>query len=144
MVTSMAASGSGWQSGIRVDVLFAAMMPASRAVCTASPFFRAPARTRRRAAADMRTRPRATASRAVTGLPPTSTIRAWPSGPMCVRRPADRFRSGDVGDIHASRQEERQALQRYGQIHVLQLDAFRDAQRARREIEDRLDPGADH
>ena len=34
-----------------VDVRLAAMMPASRAVCTASPFFSAPARTSRRAAA---------------------------------------------------------------------------------------------
>src|SRR5262245_29189929 len=112
------------------------MIPASRAVCTGSPFLSAPARTSRRAPADMRTRPRATTSRAVTGLPPTSTMRAWPSGPTWVS-------SRDFGDIHTSREEERQALERHREVDVLQLDALRDAQRAGGEVEDRLDARAD-
>ena len=46
----VADSGSGWHSGISADVRFAAMMPASRAVCSGSPFFTRPARTSRSAA----------------------------------------------------------------------------------------------
>ena len=37
-------SGSGWQSGISSDVRFAAMIPASCAVVSASPFGRSPSR----------------------------------------------------------------------------------------------------
>ena len=65
-------SGSGWQSGISSDVRFAAMIPASCAVASASPFGSA----RRRAAVSgaMCTTARATARRRCDGLPPTSTI----------------------------------------------------------------------
>ncbi len=52
------------------DVLLAAMMPASRAACSGSPFLTVPARISRRAVADMLTVPRATASRAVTASRP--------------------------------------------------------------------------
>jgi hypothetical protein len=55
------------------------MMPASRATSTTPPFFNCPARTTRMADRAMVMRPRATASRAVTGFADTSTIRAAPS-----------------------------------------------------------------
>ena len=44
--TSTADSGSGWQSGISAAVCLAAMIPASRAACSGSPFFTAPRRIR--------------------------------------------------------------------------------------------------
>ena len=62
-------------------VCFAAMMPASRAVCSGSPFLIAPARISRSASRDIVISPRATASRDVTALSDTSTIRTWPCGP---------------------------------------------------------------
>src|SRR5438093_8552532 len=71
-----------------VDACLAAMMPATRAACSGSPFFTAPARTRRSASRDIAIDPRATASRSVTGLPPTSTILIRPRGSMCERRAA--------------------------------------------------------
>ena len=52
------------------------LIPASCATSMTGPFFRRPARDNRMAARDTRTRPRATASRAVTGLAETSTMRA--------------------------------------------------------------------
>src|SRR5512144_2713902 len=64
------------------------MMPASLAACSGSPFFTAPAMTRRRASADIEIDPLATASRAVTGFSPTSTIFTRPRASMCVRRRA--------------------------------------------------------
>ena len=78
-VTSTCDRSSGWQSGMRADVCLAAMMPASRAVWSGSPFLIAPARICRSAARDIVIRPRATASRAVTALSETSTIRTRPA-----------------------------------------------------------------
>src|SRR5213078_3613782 len=76
--TSTCASGSGWQSGTRSAVRLAAMMPARRATASASPFGSAPAAIWASVAARMRTSPRATASRRVTGFGDTSTMRARP------------------------------------------------------------------
>src|SRR6267142_196896 len=81
--TSTLESGSGWQSGISADVCFAARMPASRAACSGSPFFTAPRRINRNTSADIAIDPRAIASRAVTGLSPTSTIFTRPRRSTC-------------------------------------------------------------
>src|SRR6476469_6906746 len=116
------------------------MMPASRAVSSGSPFFRVPARTCLIASADSMMCPRATASRAVTGLWPTSTMRMRPdAGSMCV----------SLGISLPLHEEERQPLERDRQVHPLQLDAARDLERPRREIQngahtrghDRVDGG---
>ena len=79
----MCVSGSGWQSGISSRVRFAAMIPASCAVVSASPF--GSSRRRCAVAGAMRTRPDATARRRDSGLPPTSTIRTV-SGLVDVRQ----------------------------------------------------------
>src|SRR5262245_4510709 len=71
-------SGSGWQSGISDEVCLAARIPASRAVCSGSPFLTSPRRIRRSASRDIVIVPLATASRVVTGLSPTSTILTRP------------------------------------------------------------------
>src|SRR5512146_3408241 len=60
-------------------------MPAKRATSKGPPFLSRPARTRRIAGGAIRIRPRATASRDVTGLSDTSTMRARPPRSMCVR-----------------------------------------------------------
>src|SRR5262245_7730118 len=118
-----------------VAVCFAAMTPARRAVCSGSPFFTAPLRMRRSASALMVISPRARASRAVTALPPTSSNRAFPRESTC---------DSLVATAVSLRKVEREALERDGQIHALELDVFRHLQRTRREIEDRLDAGGDH
>ena len=69
--TSTCVSGSGWQSGISSHVRFAAMIPASCAVVSASPFGRSRAARRLGRHAHP---PRATARRRDSGLAPTSTI----------------------------------------------------------------------
>ena len=74
--TSTCESGSGWQSGIRLLVAFAAMIPASLAVVSASPFGRS--RRRRDVSGAISTAPRATALRRIGGLWPTSTIWTLP------------------------------------------------------------------
>src|SRR5262245_32007532 len=84
----------------------------------------------------MRIVARAIASRAVTALSLTSTMRARPRASTCERR-ALRFIA------LALREEEREALKRHGEIHALQLHVLRDLQRAGRKVQDRLDPGGD-
>src|SRR5262245_64791784 len=64
-------------------VCLAAMMPASRAVCSGSPFATLPVRMSVSAAALIVISPRASASRLVTGLAPTSTMRALPLSSRC-------------------------------------------------------------
>src|SRR5450830_1107258 len=59
-------------------------MPATCATVRTSPFLRLPALTSSNVAGASRTRHRATASRAVSSLPPTSTIRALPLSSRCV------------------------------------------------------------
>jgi hypothetical protein len=69
----------GWHSGIRSGVRLAPAIPAIRATASASPFGTVPVRSAATASADNSTRPDAQAARAVTSLPDTSTIRAWPA-----------------------------------------------------------------
>src|SRR6266571_2316383 len=76
--TSTWVRGRGWHRGMASAVRLAARMPARRATSATPPFSSFPDRTRRMAAAEMRIRPRATASRAVTAFPVTSTMRARP------------------------------------------------------------------
>src|SRR6476646_4346172 len=118
------------------------MMPANRAVSSGSPFFVRPARTCRTAPADMWICASATASRAVGALSPTSTMRMRPRGSTC-ESPCVFVRLRIVGTV-ALRQEERQALERHGQVHAFELDAARDFDRAGREIENSLHAGRDH
>src|SRR6185295_416104 len=126
-------SGSGWQSGMSAEVCFAAMMPATRAACSGSPFLTCPLRTIFNAVFDMRIEPRAIASRSVIGLLPTSTIRTRPRASTCESL----FR------VFAMSQKERQAFERHRQIHAFQFDAFRDLECSRREVEYGLDARAD-
>src|SRR5579863_1056507 len=79
----------GWHSGIRSGVRLAPAIPAILATASASPLGTAPARSAATASAASSTRPVAQAERAVTSLPDTSTIRAWPALSTCVRRPGD-------------------------------------------------------
>src|SRR5579862_4942125 len=118
------------------------MMPASRAVSSGSPFLVFRARTCFNAAADMVIRPRAVASRTVAAFPDTSTIRILPAASTCdspdVRPPVLCLRALLIGvTLH---EEERQALERNGQVRVLQLHAARNSIGARREVEDRAHP----
>src|SRR4051812_38699455 len=75
----------GWHSGISSPVRLAARTPAMRAVPSTSPLGASPSATTRAVAGDMRTTARATARRWVTGLSPTSTMRASPCSSRCVR-----------------------------------------------------------
>src|SRR5579884_1482739 len=59
------------------------MMPATRATPSTSPFLASPLRTTSSVLACMITRPSATATRALTGLADTSTMRASPREPRC-------------------------------------------------------------
>src|SRR5712672_4134068 len=110
------------------------MMPATRAACRGSPFFTFPLRTILSAALDMRIDPRAIASRSVTGLPPTSTMRTRPRASTWDRRRL----------FIAMREKERKTFERDGQIHTLELNAPRHLEGARREVEDGFDAGAHH
>ena len=76
--TATLVKGNGWQSGIRSAVFLAAMMPARRATPRTSPFLARPSTMNANVSALISTSPSATAIRAVTTLPPTSTIWAWP------------------------------------------------------------------
>src|SRR6185503_1981846 len=124
-------------------VCLAAMIPARRAVCSGSPLATLPLRISERAAALIVISPCANASRLVTGLAPTSTMRALPLSSRCDNRAAEPARLRLATLLISLSQIERQALERHGEIHTLQLDALRDLQRARREIQDGLDAGAD-
>src|SRR5450756_2433481 len=73
-----------WQRGISSHVCLAAWMPATCATVRTSPFLRLPALTSSKVAGASKTRQRATASRTVCSLPPTSTIRALPLSSRCV------------------------------------------------------------
>ena len=84
--TSTNVSGSGWQSGISSAVRLAACIPAMRAVPSTSPLGASPRSTVAAVSGDILTTARATARRSVTGLPPTSTIRARPCSSMWERR----------------------------------------------------------
>ena len=66
-------------------VRLVAMMPATRATPSTSPFFTVPPSTAAKASAFMVMMPWAVASRAVTGFSLTSTITAFPAASKCVR-----------------------------------------------------------
>src|SRR5690349_11063542 len=132
-------SGSGWQSGIRFDVCFAARMPARRAACNGSPFATSPRRISVSAAALIVIDPRATASRAVAGLAPTSTIFTRPRSSTCDSFPFPLC----LATVLSLGEVERQALERDGKVHALQLHIVGDVQRAGRKIEDAFDAGSD-
>src|SRR5262245_52076447 len=121
---------------MRSAVRFAAWMPARRAVWRGSPLATVFRRMAVRAAAPMCTSASATASRMVSALPPTSTIRTRPRASTCDSLPVLR-----AAMLFFAREKERQALERDGQIDVLQLDDRRNLQRAGREIQNRPDPG---
>lgn len=76
--TATRVSASGWHSGIRSLVFFAAWMPAIRAMPSTSPFLAVPASMMASVAGCISMRPVATAMRWVAGLAPTSTMWAWP------------------------------------------------------------------
>ena len=78
--TSTPVIRNGWHSGIRSGVRFVARMPAVRATPSTSPFGALPSRITRSVAGAIRSTPRATASRTVSALVETSTMRASPSG----------------------------------------------------------------
>src|SRR5262245_45094146 len=90
---------------------------------------------RRRAVALIVISPRASASRLVTGLSPTSTMRALPFASRC---------ESFATLLISLRQVEREALERHSQIDALELDVLRNLQRARREVQDRFDSSSDH
>src|SRR6478752_927834 len=76
--TDTAERDSGWHSGTRSGVRLAAMIPAIRAVASASPFGRLPCCNNRTTSAVVRSTPVASAVLVVGCLPETSTIRAAP------------------------------------------------------------------
>src|SRR4030095_4359877 len=104
-------------------VCLAAMIPARRAVCSGSPLATLPVRISERAAALIVISPCASASRLVTGFAPTSTMRALPLSSRCDNLGAGRARRLATLLIPL-RQIERQALERNGEIHTLQLDVL--------------------
>src|SRR5436853_3202182 len=143
--TLMCVSGSGWHSGMSDEVCFAARMPASFAACSGSPFATSPLRINFSAAALIVIDPRATASRAVAGLAPTSTIVTRPRSSTCVSLtlpllPFSTFPLS-LATVVPLREVERQALERHREVHALQLHIVRHVQRARREVENPLDAG---
>ena len=73
--TATCVRSSGWQSGRICGVDFAAMIPATRAVASTSPFGTVPASRRSSTSSEMRTTARASALRRVVGLSPTSIMR---------------------------------------------------------------------
>ncbi len=87
--TSTASTRSGWASGIHSAVRLAAITAARCAVASAFPLGPPPARSSRSVADCMRTRPRATASRTVSRLADTSTMRTRPF--------ASRWERGGIG-----------------------------------------------
>src|SRR6185503_17735199 len=101
-------------------VCLAAMMPASRAVCSGSPLDTLPERISASAATLMVISPCASASRLVIGLAPTSTMRALPLSSRCDS--LARLRLATL--LIPLRQIERQAFERDGEIDALQLDVF--------------------
>ena len=91
--TSTKSSGNGWHSGISSPVRFAgAMTPAIRAVARTSPFAIALAAIFFAVAGSMRTAPRATATRCVTGFVADVHHARAALRSTCVRRDATGLR----------------------------------------------------
>src|SRR5882672_11204705 len=130
--TPICVNGSGWQSGISDQVRLAARIAASRAACSGSPLATSPRRMSLSAVLLIVIEPRATASRSVTGLAPTSTIFTRPRASTC---------ESFLATVVTLCEIEPQALQRHGQVHALQLHVVRHMQRAWREVENPLDAG---
>src|SRR5699024_7366048 len=82
--TATRLNASGWHSGTSSEVRLAPWMPAIRATASTSPFGAVPSRRARTASGANWTKPSATASRAVTSLSDTSTIRACPASSRWV------------------------------------------------------------
>src|SRR3569623_2089342 len=78
-------SASGWHSGMRSEVRFAAMMPAIRAVPSTSPFLALPSTMSLSVSALITTKPSATATRSVASFADTSIICASPLASIWVR-----------------------------------------------------------
>src|SRR4051812_25569830 len=115
------------------------MMPARTAAWSGSPFLTFPDRISRTASALIVISPVATASRLVTALSPTSTIRTSPRGPTCVS-----VEARPLPDIVITlRKVEREAFERHGQVHALEFHVGRHLQRSRRKVENGLDAGGD-
>src|SRR5579864_6214618 len=76
--------GSGWHNGIRSGVRFAAITPATCATARTSPLATPPEAIKRAVSGCITTIARAVASRRVTSLSETSTIRARPDSSRCV------------------------------------------------------------
>src|SRR5256714_6953533 len=81
--TSTCVSGRGWHRGMSSAVRFAAMMPATRAVSSGSPFGVRRSRTASTVPGDISTRALATARRAVASFALVSTIATRPRSSMC-------------------------------------------------------------
>src|SRR3954471_1717883 len=105
----------GWQSGISSCVRFAAMMPASRAVPSTSPFLASPLRIRATVSGAVTTRPSARAVRAVTAFSETSTMLAapvrsrWVSGATGLSEEQAPCRLRHVGLAHQALAHEKRA-----------------------------------
>src|SRR6188472_4380553 len=116
-------------------VCLAAIMPASRAVCSGSPLATLPVRISESAAVLIMISPCASASRLVIGFAPTSTMRALPRssrcdslvlGAWCLGPGPARLRLATL--LISLCQIERQALERHGEIDAFQLHVFWDFQ----------------
>src|SRR5262245_37960430 len=127
-------------------------MPARRAACSGSPLATSPRRINVNASALIVMVPRASASRLVIGLAPTSTIFTRPRRSTCDSCPVlpTRVRGADpagrraLATVLTLSKVKRQTLEGDRQIDALQLDAVRHMQRARRKVENPLNPGGDN
>ena len=75
---------SGWHMGMIADVCLPAMIPATRAQASTSPLAALPSTIKSSVSGCMAMKPSATATRSVSGLAPTSTMRTWPLESICV------------------------------------------------------------
>src|SRR5262245_15049236 len=118
------------------------MMPARRAAWSGSPFANAPCLISRSAVALIVISPRAVASRAVTALSPTSTIRALPFASRCEStgagvEPAVRTLLATL--LISLSKVEGEAFKGDSQIDALELDIRWNFKRSGRKVEDGLD-----
>ena len=123
--TSACESASGWHSGITSDVRFAAMMPASRAVCSGSPFFTAPGPDLPDGLARHGDPPARHGLARRHRLSLTSTIRTSPRASTCDSRDAVARAVRGSAIRFTLCQKERQAFERHRQVHALQLHVRR-------------------
>src|SRR5262245_32204603 len=116
-------------------VCLAARTPASRAVWRGSPLATSPRRINESAVGPISIAPRATASRLVTALSPTSTIRALPRASTCDNEALRSLSPAPcpllLTRLISLREIEREALERHGEVHAFELHVGRDFQRTR-------------